>query len=274
VSIEDEAICLTTYDNPRREGRLQRTHFELSQGQAAHCGTTVLPPRHPAQTPRGSAAAWPWHTIAGPRKAVANPRPLEAPSRRRAASGSSRRCLYRCELFRRDVHCIDREPTGSETPDLISVICLAKRHTRARHGVSCSSSPARNDRFRLILASLPRGPTLSRACLDIRNAYAAYPSRQCWHYCRSGESLYRRAPETGAGVQKTTKQGCGTATVLVCLDGPPAGNAASVATTRERHCHADQHPNPLRMNGRPLSHTQTAAPPGFRGRRWSAHRPR
>lgn len=34
LSIEDEAIWLTTFDNPWREGRLQRTHFELSRGQA------------------------------------------------------------------------------------------------------------------------------------------------------------------------------------------------------------------------------------------------
>jgi hypothetical protein len=56
--------------------------------------------------------------------------------------------------------------------------------------------------------------------------------------------------ETGARVRKATKQGCGTAIVLVRLDGHPPATAASVASTTNVTATPISIGNPLLMNGR------------------------
>jgi hypothetical protein len=85
LSIEDEAICLTRYDNPWREGRLQRTHFELSQGQAGSGGC------EPEAARRRDGASRGRHQLTAPAVAVSTSIPTHGPvSALSSAKGSFR----------------------------------------------------------------------------------------------------------------------------------------------------------------------------------------
>ena len=85
----------------------------------------------------------------------------------------------------------------------------------------------------------------STACaLGSRTALSRFGQARPKYHERLGERWKKERD------QKARKQGCGNATVLVCLDGHPPATAASVATTANATAAPISIGNPLRMNGR------------------------